>query len=107
MRLRTGDDSAYLAAQCPTGHSDGTGCLPSWDGFGYICTHLILNDSSKEYTLMSQPGHYSDRLRSQFPPDDEAWNPPRDGDDDKPAKAQPLPKGVEGIPLGGRGKNKR
>lgn len=62
-----------------------------------------LPPTTGEYILVKMDGYYSDRLRKQFPPNDPAWNPPDDRED-SPSKGQPIPKGVEGRNLGGRGK---
>jgi hypothetical protein len=45
------DDLAYSEAECLEAHSDGSSCLPSWDGFGYICTYRVLNDKTREIVL--------------------------------------------------------
>lgn len=39
------DNRAYKAAECKKPHEDGTACLPSWDGFVYICVHRVLSES--------------------------------------------------------------
>lgn len=38
------DDLDYMAAQCKEPHEDGSRCLPSWDGFVYICTYRFMKD---------------------------------------------------------------
>jgi hypothetical protein len=41
------DDAEYMAAECEEPHEDGSACLPSWDGYGYVCTYRIVADAMK------------------------------------------------------------
>lgn len=34
-------DDLYTAAKCTTPHADGTSCMPTWDGFVYICLERL------------------------------------------------------------------
>jgi hypothetical protein len=35
------DNREYNTAKCKESHEDGTSCLPSWDGFMYVCLDRI------------------------------------------------------------------
>lgn len=52
---------------------------------------------------MQLHGKISDKLRKLFAAGDPAWSPQRPA---SPTKAEPLPKGVKGEKLGGRGKHR-
>jgi hypothetical protein len=36
------ENREYEAAKCKEPHTDGTSCLPSWDGYGFVCVKQVL-----------------------------------------------------------------
>lgn len=44
MDVFTQDDLDYMAAECKQPHDDSSTCLPSWDGFDYICTYRFMKE---------------------------------------------------------------
>jgi hypothetical protein len=38
------DNREYQSAECEAPHKDGSTCMPSWDGYGYVCTNRIIQE---------------------------------------------------------------
>lgn len=38
------ENQAYSSAKCEEKHEDGSTCMPSWDGFMFVCLDRIIRE---------------------------------------------------------------
>lgn len=36
-------DVEYESSKCKTPHSDGSTCIPEWDGYGFVCPYYVIS----------------------------------------------------------------